>query len=157
MPTVTHVVPAKVRDIARIVVDVRDADRAELLAGWSYTPQRALEYGLRYSSHVWTGFIDYEPVCMFGVVPRSLVGGRGVPWLIGTNRMLRHQFTFLRRCRPYLRQMQEHYSNLENFVDERNTAAIRWLGWLGFTIHEARPMGKQLRPFHRFDWRADNV
>lgn len=157
MPKLVHVVPSQRRDIARILEDVREADRQELAAGWSYTPERALEYGLRYSSHVWTGFIDYQAVCMFGVVPRSIMGGEGVPWLVGTNRMVRYQFAFLRRCRPFLAKMQENYQHLENYVDDRNVAAIRWLGWLGFTIYPPRPLGRRGVPFRRFDWRDSNV
>ena len=43
------------------------------------------------------------------------------------------------------------YTWLVNWVDDRNTCAIRWLKWMGFTIHEPEPYGVANLPFRRFD------
>ena len=37
-----------------------------------------------------------------------------------------------------------------NYVDARHTDAIRWLKWLGFTLHPATPYGPFDLPFHKF-------
>jgi len=47
------------------------------------------------------------------------------------------------------------YSHLENWVDARNTKAINWLRWLGFTVHDPVPFGVAGLPFHRFDMRRE--
>lgn len=147
-------VRAKAAHIARLAPHVREADRAELWAGWRHTPEQSLRYGLEHSSHAWTGLIDCEPVCMFGVVPASLLGGSGVPWLIGTDALVAQQILFLRHCRPHLARMQRLYQHLQNFVAADNTAAVRWLEWMGFTMHEPRPLGPDGALFRRFEWRA---
>lgn len=116
-----------------------------------------MHYGLAHSSHVWTGLIDFEPVCMYGVVPASLLCGSGVPWLIGTDALVEHQILFLRRCRPQLERMQRVYQHLQNFVAADNAAAVRWLEWLGFTMHDPRPLGPDGVRFRRFEWRATDV
>lgn len=151
------VAPAKAEHIARLVPNVREADRRELWAGWRHTPEQSMRFGLERSSHVWTGFIDFEPVCMFGAVPVSLLGGSGVPWLIGTDKLVEHQMTFLRRCRPQLARMQRVYEHLTNYVAAENAAAVRWLEWLGFTLHEPMPFGPDGVAFRMFEWRRQDV
>jgi hypothetical protein len=49
-----------------------------------------------------------------------------------------------------LARMRAAYPQLENHVDARNRRALRWLGWLGFTIEAPAPWGVEGRPFHRF-------
>ncbi len=43
------------------------------------------------------------------------------------------------------------YRVLRNHVDARNSQAIRWLGWLGFTLKPAVPYGVARLPFHPFE------
>lgn len=151
------VLPARESHIERLLPRVRAADRAELWAGWRHTPEQSLRYGLKHSSHVWTGCIECEPVCMAGVVPGSILSGTGAPWLIGTEALIEHQFTFLRCCRGQLARLQRVYQHLANHVAADNTAAVRWLTWLGFTVHAAAPFGPDGVPFRLFEWRAEDV
>lgn len=94
---------------------------------------------------------------MFGVAPASLVGGLGVPWMIGTDAIERYQFTFLRHCRPCVDQMRLLYDTLVNWVDDRNVVAQRWLRWLGFHVEQPEPYGPDGIPFRRFTWRRADV
>lgn len=148
------IVAAKPSHIDRLAPFVRECDRRELWTGWRHEPAAALRYGLERSTHAWTGFIDFEPVCMFGVVPGSLLGGSGTPWLIGTDAMVLHQMAFLRRCRPQLVRMQRTYQHLVNYVAADNEASVRWLRWLGFTVHESIELGPDRVQFRKFEWRA---
>lgn len=156
-PLRVSVVAAKPAHIDRLAPRTREADRAELWAGWRHTPAQSLRHGLDHSSHVWTGLIDFEPVCMFGVVPASILGGSGVPWLIGTDALVANQILFLRRCRPQVERMQRLYQHLQNNVAADNAAAVRWLEWLGFTMHAPRPLGPDGVLFRLFEWRASDV
>lgn len=157
LPVAATVLRAKSSHIARLVQYVRAADAAELWSGWRHTPEQSLRVGLERSSHAWTGFYDFRPVCMFGVVPASLLGGSGAPWLIGTDLLTEHQIPFLRRCRPQVARMRRLYSHLANYVSAENEAAVRWLTWLGFTVHDPAPFGPDGAAFRYFEWRAADV
>lgn len=146
-------VPAEPWHVGAIAANAREADVAELWASFRRTPASAMEFGLRHSADPRVGLVDGEPVCMFGVTPGTALGGVSVPWMIGARRLEQHQFAFLRRCRPVVREWLARYHRLENYVDARNVRAINWLGWLGFTIHEPEPRGVDGLPFLRFDMR----
>ena len=145
-----RVVEALPEHVEAIAADTRQADVDELFASSGITPETAMWKGLVCSTHAWTGLIDDRPVCMFGVAPRSVLSGRGYPWLIGTNRMEREARVFLRECRPQVAVMRGVYNLLENYVDARNVKAVRWLRWLGFEIAPAAPYGDLGLPFHYF-------
>ncbi|GFE61926.1 hypothetical protein AOG2_25140 [Geobacter sp. AOG2] len=146
-----EIVPATDGHIPTIAAHVRDADRAELWGVGCVTPLECLRYGLEYSRMARTGLMDGVPVCMFGVVPSSILGNVGRPWMVGTHHLDVHPFVFLRRCRGCVAEMREGFERLENYVDARNRRAIQWLTWLGFEIDPAaEKLGPFGLPFFRF-------
>lgn len=149
-----EVVPADEAHVAIIAAGMRQADRDEIWAASHVAPEAALRQGLRTSTIAWAGLIDGEPVCLFGVSPLSIVSGDGVPWMLGTEAVVRHQRTFLRHCRSCVDRMRAVYPTLTNYVDDRNTASKRWLRWLGFEIDEPAPYGVEGRMFRRFQMGA---
>jgi len=149
--SVIEIVPALPEHAA---LPLRAADREEVWAVAHLQPQAALRESIASSAAAWTGMADGEPVCVFGVVPASILGGIGIPWMLGSDGVVKHQRAFLRRNKRYVEAMLEMYPLLINFVDARNTIAIRWLRWLGFEIREAKPYGVEGLPFHQFDRRA---
>ncbi|KAB0670351.1 hypothetical protein F6V30_09365 [Oryzomonas sagensis] len=140
----SEMVPARACHIPAIATAVRDADRAELWAAARLTPAESMARALGRSAMAWTGLMADRPVCMFGVVPSSILGNVGRPWMVGTRHLDEHPFVFLRRCRGCVGQMRRRFDRLENWVDARNERAIRWLAWLGFEIG---PAPEQLGPF----------
>lgn len=151
------VVEADLAHIERMLPIIRQADIEELWASNHVSPAYALTHGIRCSSAAWTGMVDGQPVCVFGVAPASLLGSIGVPWMVGTYEIDRHAKAFLRRNKAYVERMSALYNYLVNYVDARNTRAIAWLKWLGFTLNEAQPYGVEGLPFHRFEMRANHV
>lgn len=147
---------AEFEDAALIASNARAADVVEL-AALGTDPETAMYKGLTVSTHVWTGLVDGAPVCMFGVAPRSVVTGRGCPWMVGSSLLDRYAVTFIRRCGAQVQMMRDSYNLLENHVDARNELAIRWLMWLGFTIEPAAPYGVNGEPFHRFLMETEHV
>lgn len=127
---------ATLDDIPHLAARMRQSDRDEVAASTGHTAEEALTSSLLGSTQTWTGLIDGEPVCMFGVGPLSVLAGRGAPWMLGTDTLERWPRTFLRRCRPCVAAMLSVYPWLENYVDERNTLSKKWLAWLGFTLAE---------------------
>lgn len=151
------VVPADLAHVERMLPIIRQADIDELWAANRVTPEYALTHGIRVSSDAWTGMVDGQPVCVFGVAPASMLGSIGVPWMVGTSEIDRHAKAFLRRNKAYVDRMSGLYNYLVNYVDARNLRAIGWLKWLGFEIYEAAPHGVDGLPFHRFEMRAKHV
>lgn len=133
-----------------IVADARQADIDEVAAASGGTIAEALAEGLARSSRCWTGFADDQPICMFGVSSVPDWAGIGVPWMLGTNAVEVHAWGFLKRARGVLDQMRAEFPVLLNYVDARNATAMRWLRWMGFTIHDPEPYGELGLPFHRF-------
>ena len=149
--TVVTYEPAHEGHVAILAPRVREADRREIWAASHRDPEHALAHGLRLSDRAWAGYGDGRLACLFGVGPASLLGRVGVPWLIGSDDLVRHQTAFLRRSRPVLATLFDGYDVLTNFVDARNEASIRWLGWLGFRFGDPAPFGPDRLPFYRFE------
>lgn len=147
--------PATLRDALTLVL--RRADREEVEALSGRNPREVLVESVERSSEAWAGWADGKLVCLFGVVPVSLAGVTGIPWLLGSDDVCGYSKAFLRRNRAYVRTMLDKFPVLRNVVDARNDVSIRWLKWLGFTFKGASPMGPRNLPFIAFEMRAANV
>jgi hypothetical protein len=144
--------PADLDDVLALVPHVREADRLELWAAGATTPEQMLTEAIK-DDDVHAGYIDGTVACIFGVMPFGAFdryANVGIPWLVASATVERHPLPFLRAARARLPQMLRPYSALINFVDGRNTKAIAWLRWMGFTVEPARPYGTLKLPFHRF-------
>lgn len=148
------IIPADAGHIHAIASGMRAADVEEVRASLGLNPQEALEFSLSSSTMAWTGTVDGEPVCMFGVSRRSMLDGSvGTPWLLGTDAIERHQAAFLRRNKGIVKEMLAAYPVLRNWVDARNTLSIRWLKWLGFEFGSPVPYGPHGIAFYPFETR----
>ncbi|MGA2937286.1 MAG: hypothetical protein ABSF52_09340 [Syntrophobacteraceae bacterium] len=148
------VVPAHSDHLFWLANNMSQADREEVAAAVGMGPYRALKDSLERSAVAWTGLMNDEPVCMWGVTPLDILGGIGSPWLLGTDQVQKYGFTFLRECKRRLPAMLELFPVLANYVDARHGRAIRWLKWLGFKFDpEPAPYGIWNMPFFRFEMR----
>jgi len=148
--TAIRVVPATPTQAAALAPRLRRADADEVWAAARLTPEEAPRQSLALSLRAWAGLADDEVMCLFGLAPLSLLTGWGAPWLLGADGLERHANAFLRRNRAMVADMRALCPRLENRVDARNAVSIRWLRWLGFTLHPATPWGPDGLPFHRF-------
>ncbi len=130
-----EVVQATLDHAADLAPRLRKADLVEVEAFGS-TPLQSLTRALAAPGNSYAGLVDGRVVCIFGAVSATLCSDAAVPWLLGSSEMVRHAPTFLRLNRAYMALLRSRYRLLHNFVWAGNTAAIRWLGWLGFTVHE---------------------
>lgn len=157
MADLLWVEPARVEHTARIAADVRPADRDEVMASHGLSPGRALDLSVRLSYRCWYVELDGEPLALVGVATQSLLSGTASPWLLGTTAIERNPMAFLRASRRLFPTLIQGTNYLENRVDARNEASIRWLAWLGFQLEPAEPWGVAGLPFHRFWMRTDHV
>jgi hypothetical protein len=145
------IVPATLDHVYWIGPNMRQADVDEIAASVGYGPVRGTLDSFERSAIAWTGLVDEEPVCIFGVSPVDILAGVGCPWLLGTEQVVRYAVTFLRLNKGYVARMLSMFPHLENFVDARNAHSIRWLKWLGFQFDPAPvPYGVSKLPFYRF-------
>jgi hypothetical protein len=145
------VVPATLEHIQELAVTMRQADRDEVIAQTGSHPSIVLGMTFGSADVAWAGLVDGAVACVFGVCPSDHMSSEiGVPWLIGSDLIVQHQKRFLRENKKYVGEMHDLYPILENYVDYRNTVAIRWLKWLGFDILATEPHGPFKMPFHPF-------
>ena len=146
-------VPAEPKHVEAMLGRIRQADIDEFAAGYSLTPEHAMRLGLKVSTHAWAGLWEDRVIAIAGLHPTSFVGDHAHPWMVGTRDLERPELTreFLEMSRSVLEYMVSIYPHLENWVDVRNRRAVRWLRWLGFTMHEPEPHGPYGLRFHRFE------
>lgn len=145
-----EIVPVDPAEVDAIAASVRQADIEEITGALGIAIRDALLDGVTGSLKAQKIVVDGETVCVFGDAVHSVLGRIGVPWMISTEAIERHPRGFLRVCRDEVADMLNRHELLLNFVDVRNTAAIRWLKWLGFQFEDPEPYGPKGMLFHKF-------
>lgn len=142
---------ATLEDAKELAPRLRQADLDEVRAACDHGPEEALVHSIKNSRFPKAGLVDGELVCLFGVGSNTLLSTSGSPWLLGSDKIVKHARAFLKGSRIYLRDMKEEYGYLVNYVDARNTHSVRWLKWLGFEISKPVPFGPYGVLFHKFE------
>lgn len=150
---VVEIIPARASHVRVIAARMRQADRDEVAASSGRSPLAALSYSFRRSAICMTGLIDGRPEVMFGVADLNILAGVGSPWLLGTDAVEENAVAFLRGSVEWRGQLLQRYQVLRNFVDVRNVASVRWLGWLGFQFYD--PVMIRGHEFRLFEMRSD--
>lgn len=131
--------------------NLREADRAELRASSIGDPEELISAGVEASSQCWL-ILDRTglPIGVMGVAP-SGAPGVGLPWMLGTDGVLREGHSIGRQTRHYVDLMQAEYPVLTNFIDARNEVSLAWLYRAGFHLIDADPAyGPEERLFFQF-------
>lgn len=138
-------------DIPYLAVNLRNEDRAEILASSGLPPEVALEMGRVISRRCRTICMsDGTPAGIYGVSDTK-IKGLGSIWLLATPDLLKVQRQFLRECREGISEISQGYSCVFNYTDARNAVHHKWLKWCGFTfIKEHKNFGKQNETFYEF-------
>lgn len=142
--------PDAVRAVAR---NLRPADLAEIQAvhGREVDPALLLRMSVQVSVEPLVAMAGGQPIAVLGCAPSgTLLAGFGSPWLLGTPASAGHPRAFVSAGRRLCGQWLARHGLLLNRVDARNTASLRWLERIGFTIHKPTPYGAEGRPFHPF-------
>lgn len=98
---------------------------------------------------------DGQPLCVYGVVPTTLLPPIGQPWMLAHRDLPKHGRPFLRESRQWTAQQQAQYDWLFNYVGSWHTRSVRWLGWLGFTIEPAISVQHATGLWHKVWWAKD--
>lgn len=128
-----EVVTARLTDVGPIANRMREADRIEC-AALGRTPKDALRAGLRTSMKPLTVLIDGGPEAMMGVAPVSMLSGRGLIWLLGTDALYREKRAWALLAPRIIDDMLQTFREVENVVAVENERAILFLRHMGFHI-----------------------
>ncbi|KIQ60178.1 hypothetical protein [Pseudomonas fluorescens] len=151
-----EVLPVTAEDVPDILPLVRQADIDEITEALGIPMEEALLDAVTDSLNAKKIVVDGQVVAVFGDAIHNILGSIGIPWLISTVHVERHARAFLKVCKPEVQGMLTRHNHLINYVDARNTAAIRWLKWLGFEFGPATPYGPKGFPFYPFTLNREN-
>jgi len=129
---------------------MREDDRLEIQAASSETPAAAILQGLKISNYLSVASVDDDVLAIFGLVKTDILTGKGVPWALGTDHVVKHYREFAKQSKIVVNQMLEICPRLENYCWAGSSLSINWLKWLGFRFDDSIPMGANGELFHRF-------
>lgn len=124
---------ARLTHVGPIASRMREIDRMECEA-IGRTPRQALRDGLVCSLNPLTVMVNDRPEVMLGVVPQSLMEGRGIVWLLGTDEVYKYPKEWALLGPRLLAAMAADCPCLENIVSVGNHRSIAFLRHLGFTV-----------------------
>ena len=127
---------------------LRKEDAAECEA-FGLTPEGAVLMSVQSSIFCMTAWEEGSCLAAWGFTVPNIVGDHAQPWLLTSVGVLRHRKVMLRANRIFLKETQQKYPILETIVHAEYKKAIRWLRWLGFTIHKPVRVGPKNELFHR--------
>ena len=80
---------------------------------------------------VWTGLANGKLVCIWGLIPPTLLSDTAYLWLYTTEAIRGHEFLFVRHSQIAVKGMLELYPIITGITKVGNDQTIRWLRWLG--------------------------
>lgn len=106
--------------------------------------QETMRRSMANSRWVWIGSEGSKILCVWGLIPPSLLSDRAYLWLFTTEHMREHVFLFVRYSQRAVREMLQVYPVIVGHAQVGADRSIRWLRWLGAQFGD--PQG-QLIPF----------
>lgn len=146
--------PTSLAHLADLHGRYRDEDEREAFSASRLSAEDAVLHSIRRSGMA-VSVLDREglAIAVFGVARPTMIGGIGVPWMMGTRDLDRYAREAVEVGREVVGAIRGHFELLRNHVDARNTRAIRWLRAVGFEVLPAEPYGAFGSPFHPFEMR----
>lgn len=96
------------------------------------------------SVEIYQGMVDDVIICVWGLIPPTLLSNQAYLWMYDTDAAQDHQFLFIRYSQRIVEKMLEEYETIVGHAHAENTRGIRWLKWLGAEF--GHPLGKMI-PF----------
>jgi hypothetical protein len=119
--------------VAKRDCDVKDIISRSPVAGIPHSEQ-ILKRWLRTSDEVYLGMHDDKVACVWGLAPPTAISNRAYLWLLTTDLVEQHKFTFVRHSQLVVQGALKKYDIIIGNVMANNGPARRWLRWLGADI-----------------------
>lgn len=120
--------------------DAFDLIYADHLAMLSSVNQETMQRAMLNSTNLWVGTQDGKVLCVWGLIPPTMLSDRAYMWLRTTEHMKEHVFLFVRHSQRAVTELLKCYPIIVGHCLISNSKAIRWLIWLGATFHD--PQGE---------------
>ena len=137
-----YIHPATVEAAIEVASNLLPEDRQEVVEGHGVDPLKELILAAHEGSCVWFEVPNGKTAGMAGVGPNGEV------WMLCTSAILEYPLTFAREAKRYIDSRQEPI--LYNIVDERNTAHLKLLKFLGFKFFRKNSYGPNNITFIEF-------
>lgn len=122
------------------IAEARGLDVKEIIKGTEFRDvpgaDEVLHECLYRSSVRCVGYVDGNPACVWGLIPRTLLSQQAYLWLLTTDVCAEHKFLLVRYSQLFVEQALKTYTTLTGHVDAGNFSAKRWLKWLGAEFGE---------------------
>ena len=141
---------SELSDIDAMHDRMRAEEIAEVWASYHMTPREALEASYKSSLVRLTFLYKGEVAGMFGIRVDNLLAKDAVVWLLTTDLIHKMRIRFLKLSKYFIGYFLRLYPLIHNFVDDRNTACIRWLKWCGAFVSTPTRFGVDGLPFRYF-------
>lgn len=128
-------VPTELAHIEGVARAMRGIDKRECRA-FGQSPHEALTEAVERSLWSLTGLEDGVPQAIMGVVPRNMIEGHGIPWMLGTDRIYARPVALIRLGKAVIAEMRSSFTMLENFVSVENTRAMKFLKHFGWEFSD---------------------
>lgn len=86
---------------------------------------------------VYSGFVDGEFVCCWGLIPPTFLSNQAYLWMWAPE-PIRHQFIFIRHSQLQVEKMLDRYSSIIGHCRCEARSAQRWLEWLGASFGQPK-------------------
>lgn len=133
----TSILPVSKEQVADLILQATGDKLTELQ--WAKFNQFA-----QASLLLWSGEFKGQLLCLWGLIPPTILSDQAYLWLYTTEAAKDHEFVLVRRSQIELRKMLEAFPRIVGHCEVGAERSIRWLRWLGARFGE--PDGK-LIPF----------
>lgn len=83
------------------------------------------------SPNVWKGIVNDRLLCVWGLIPPTLLSDQAYLWLITTEAAAEHEFVLVRQSQIEIKKMLTKYPRIVGHCEATSPRSIRWLKWLG--------------------------
>lgn len=93
--------------------------------------EKTMDFCLLMSTVIWSGRINGNLACIWGVIPPTLMSNQAYLWLYTTDVIKEHQFILIRHSQMVIEEILESYPSICGHAIIGSDKSIRWLKWLG--------------------------
>lgn len=90
----------------------------------------------RATTEYWMGALDGETICIWGIIPPTLLSDNVYLWLYTTPDLEGNEFVFVRHSQRAVEEILRSYPRIIGHATVGADRSIRWLRWLGAKFGE---------------------